>query len=189
MNDVTPCPPHLDAAVEESATDFLALYRTHFPFVWRSVRQLGVDASAVDDVVQEVFLVVHKRLATFEGRSSIRTWLFGIVRRVVADRRKSMRRKPSTPMEPSSLDRVVPPVSPFTELESFELVCVLLDTLDETKREVFVLAELEGMTLAEIAQATSTNPNTVAARLRAARAAFECALLEHETRDHEGGLR
>jgi RNA polymerase sigma-70 factor (ECF subfamily) len=167
-------------AVEREDAAVLEIYRTHFAFVWRTVRQLGVEASAMDDTVQDVFLVVHRKHADFEGRSSVRTWLYGIARRVVADRRKATRRKPSTPTDPSTLDRLAREDAWLRNLEAFDLVCVLLDRLDDAKREVFVLAELEGMTLGEIAEATSTNLNTVAARLRAARSAFECALVEHE---------
>lgn len=148
--------------------------------VWRTARQLGVAPEAVDDVVQEIFVVVHRRYGDFEGRSSVRTWLFAITRRIVADHRKSKRRKHATPTEPTTFDTFASHERPIERLEAFDLVCVLLDTLDETKREVFVLAELEGMTLAEIAEATSTNPNTVAARLRAARAAFGQALTDYE---------
>jgi RNA polymerase sigma-70 factor (ECF subfamily) len=100
---------------------------------------------------------------------------------VVADYRKTQRRRPATPTEPASLDSVSGDARAIDRLEASDLVSRLLDTLDDTKREVFVLAELEGMTMAEIAEATSTNPNTVSARLRAARAAFECALVEHES--------
>lgn len=199
MNDVSPRIAPLTGAEPLGATPsaaavstFLALYRAHFPFAWRSVRQLGVRTEWVDDVVQETFLVVHRRFADFEGRSSIRTWLFGIVRRVVADHRKSRRRKPAVPTEPAALEGAARSAHPSARLEAFDLVCVLLDTLDETKREVFVLAELEGMTMAEIAEATSSNPNTVAARLRAARATFERALADHERREqhlHEEGPR
>lgn len=195
MNDVRPIPrmfaPFEEAPAVPSKRDaapadapperFLALYREHFPFVWRTVGQLGVDPAAVADAVQDVFLVVHRRFADFEGRSSVKTWLFGIARRVVADHRKARRRKPATLTEPASLDAFVrDDGGPIRQLEASDLVRALLDCLDDVKREVFVLAELEGMTIAEVAEATSANPNTVSARLRAARAAFERALVEHE---------
>ena len=176
-------PARVEPAAREPMAAFLALYREQFPFVWRTVRQMGIEPAAVDDTVQEIFVVVHRKHAEFEGRSSIRTWLYGIARRIVADHRKSNRRKPSTSTDPSLLDGLEREDPAARRLEAFDLVCVLLDTLDEAKREVFVLAELEGMTMAEIAEATSTNANTVSARLRAARAAFECALTEHENGD------
>ena len=67
---------------------FKEVYDEHFRFVWRSLRRLGVRESDVPDAVQDVFLVVHRRLAEFEGRSKVTTWLFGICFRVARDRRK-----------------------------------------------------------------------------------------------------
>jgi RNA polymerase sigma-70 factor (ECF subfamily) len=185
LGALVPLGPALAREVEGdgAVVSFLAVYREHFAFVWRSVAQLGVEPSAIADAVQDVFVVVHRRQADFEGRSSVKTWLFGITRRVVADHRKSRRRKPATPTEPMLLDACAQDDGAMSKLEAADLVGALLDTLDDVKREVFVLAELEGMTMAEIAEATSTNANTVAARLRAARAAFERALVEHEKGD------
>ena len=79
-------PPALPspARVETTApVTFLDLYEAHLSFVWNGVRRLGVPESAIEDVVQEVFLVVHRKLGEFEGRSSMRTWLFGIALLVV----------------------------------------------------------------------------------------------------------
>jgi RNA polymerase sigma-70 factor, ECF subfamily len=170
------------ATAEPLPISFEALYHEQFAFVWRSTRRLGVSPSALDDVVQEIFLVVHKKLASFEGRSSLKTWLFGIVRRVVADHRRSKRRKPTSPMPADDFESVRDPnaSAPHRSFEVVDLVDCLLESLDEDKREVFILAELEQMTLAEIAVATNTNPNTVASRLRAARRYFEEAFERHE---------
>lgn len=162
---------------------FDALYREHFRFVWRTVRRLGLDGSAVDDVVQEVFLVVHRRLGDFEGRSSAKTWLYGIVRRVVADHRRTLRRKPalaavaapSQDLDAMACEEQGPEAS-AEQAERVRLLHRLLAELDDDKREVFVLAELEGLTMAEIAEALDVNPNTIASRLRAARRDFEAAL-------------
>lgn len=159
------------------------MYREHFRFVWRNVRRLGIDGAQVDDVVQEVFVVVHRRLADFEGRSTPKTWLYGIVRRVVADHRRSLRRKPlGNAPEDDGVDAASPPEEgPEASAEQAERVRLLhrlLSLLDDAKREVFILAELEGLTLAEIAEALGVNANTVASRLRAARREFEAALDE-----------
>src|SRR5262245_51753387 len=86
------------SAVGHRALTLAEVYETQFDFVWRSARRLGVASLHVDDVVQEVFLVVFRRLAEFEGRSSLKTWLFGITRRVVRDHRRSARRKPAEPL-------------------------------------------------------------------------------------------
>ena len=151
--------------------------------MWRTVRRLGLQGAAIDDVVQEVFVVVHRRLDTFEERASAKTWLYGIVRRVVADHRRTLRRKPDrgagAPQGPE-LDTVASegqgPEASAEQSERVRLLHRLLGELDEDKREVFVLSELEGLTLAEIAQALDANPNTIASRLRAARRQFEAAL-------------
>jgi RNA polymerase sigma-70 factor (ECF subfamily) len=163
--------------------DFETVYREHFRFVWRTVRRLGIEGALVDDVVQEVFVVVHRRLGDFEGRSAAKTWLYGIVRRVVADHRRTMRRKPlGTAADGEGLDGAsAPEAGPEASAEQAERVRLLhqlLSQLDEAKREVFILAELEGLTLAEIAEALGVNANTVASRLRAARREFEAALEE-----------
>ncbi len=67
--------------------DFGAVYEEYFDFVWRTLRRYGVPEAAMDDAIQDAFLVVHSRLPTFEGRSSLRTWIFGIARRVARDHR------------------------------------------------------------------------------------------------------
>jgi RNA polymerase sigma-70 factor (ECF subfamily) len=138
-----------------------------------------------DDLVQEVFLVVHRRLGDFEGRSSSKTWLYGIIRRVVADRRRALRRKPEDPAK-LEVDAVRSPVlGPEASAEQAERVRLLhrlLAELDDEKREAFILAELEGLTMAEIAEALDANQNTVASRVRAARREFEAAL-ERATQD------
>src|SRR5580658_8971322 len=83
-------PPAADA---EQPPSFARLYEEHFSFVWRSARRLGAPEAIVDDVVQEVFVIVHRRLSAFEGHSSMRTWLFGIILNVVRAHRRSLRTK------------------------------------------------------------------------------------------------
>jgi RNA polymerase sigma-70 factor (ECF subfamily) len=164
---------------------FVEVYEAQFDFVWRSARRLGVSALHLDDVVQEVFLVVHRRLAEFEARSSLKTWLFAITRRVVSDYRRSARRKPSEPIgnyEPEASASCLADAQ-LARDEDARLLYALLDELDEDKREVFVLAELEQMSGPEIADALAENLNTVYARLRAARAAFEAAVARHHARN------
>lgn len=182
------------AVLGEEAADvpsFEELYRAEFAFVWRSLVRLGVDRNAMDDLVQEVFLVVHRKLDAFERRSSLRTWLYAILRRVAADHRRTRRRKPSSATSPDDFDqmRARDTGAAEAQMEAANLVDVLLEELDDDKREVLVLAELEDMTMAEISAATGVNPNTVSARLRAARKAFSEALARHEQRDAERRMR
>lgn len=182
-------PPAATPSAEALAFD--AVYDSWFAFVWRSVRRLGVPDSQVDDAVQEVFLVVHRRLDTFEGRSSLRSWLYGIVANVVRDHRRTARRKdprvrgggegPEVEALPDARRR-----GPDESVERADAVRVLhelLETLEFAKREAFVLVELEQMSIPEVAEATGTNVNTVYSRLRAARKAFNDAAARYRTRE------
>ncbi len=160
--------------------EFIDVYDTYVDFVYRSVRRLGVDGPSVDDVVQEIFLVVHRRLGEFEGRSSVKTWVFGIALRVVRDHRRTIRRKrlgADARADGAELDRLpadgVAPFDALARAEAAKLLEGLLESLDDEKREVFVLAELEGMSVPEISEITGVNGNTIHSRLRAARRTFE----------------
>jgi len=182
-------PGHETAEAAATGLDLADVYEGHFDFVWRSARRLGVQAPQLEDVVQEVFIVAHRRLPAFEGRASLKTWLFGITRRVVRDHFRSARRKPlellgeREPVDPHAADAEAQLVA----LEGVRLLHALLAQLDQDKREVFVLAELEQMSAPEIAQALEQNLNTVYARLRAARQAFDQALGRHLLRQRRTG--
>ena len=167
------------------ARGFEGVYRAEFSFVWRSAKRLGLRDAALDDAVQEVFVVVHRRLGEFEGRSSLRTWLFGITLRVVRDHRRSARRRdPGPPVDPDSLRATGGgPAESAEKAESVRLLHALLDELDDERREVFVMVELEQMPMPEIAEALGINLNTAYARLRIARQEFEQALARHRARD------
>ncbi len=180
-------------AVEQAATptasampDFLTVYEQHLAFVWRSVKRLGIPEEIVDDVVQDVFVVVFRRFHTFRGMSSMRTWLFGILRRIVRDRRRSYRRVHAVeaPWDDNLHDRS--PASQHDRAEQQQaarIVRRLLAELDDDKREVFILAELEQMTAPEIAEATGAKLNTVYSRLRASRLQFEEMLRKLQSSD------
>ena len=167
------------------ALGFEGVYRAEFSFVWRSAKRLGLRDAALDDAVQEVFVVVHRRLGDFEGRSSLRTWLFGITLRVVRDHRRSVRRRdPGPPVDPDSLGATGGgPAESAEKAESVRLLHALLDELEDERREVFVMVELEQMPMPEIAEALGINVNTAYARLRVARQEFEQALARHRARD------
>lgn len=164
---------------------FEDVYRAELGFVWRSAKRLGLRDAGLDDAVQEVFVVVHRRLAEFEGRSSLRTWLFGITLRVVRDHRRSARRRdPGPPVDPDTLRaNGGGPAESAEKAEAVRLLHALLDELDDERREVFVMAELEQMPMPEIAEALGINVNTAYARLRTARHEFEQALARHRARD------
>jgi RNA polymerase sigma-70 factor (ECF subfamily) len=173
----------------EQRPTFAQLYESQFSFAWRSARRLGIPAQSMDDVVQEVFVVVYRTLAKFEGRSSIKTWLFGIVLNVVRAHRRQDRTNHPQARAPAStdperlVDTAAGPHELATKAEAARLVEALLDTLDDDKREVFVLAELELMSAPEIARAIGIPMNTVYSRLRLARQEFAAAAARHRARD------
>jgi len=181
-----------DGSANEVAT-FSRLYDEHVDFLWRSARRLGVDQDSADDVVQQVFMVVHRRLAEFEGRASLKSWLFAVLLRVVQDHRRSLRRKiPHLAGEPTDPDvlaasaRASDPYEALSRAEASRLINQLLESLDEERRVVFVMAEVEQMTPAEIAEALEVDAKVVYARLRAARADFEQAAARLRKRVERG---
>jgi len=161
----------------QPAPDFDTLYAELFPFVWRCLRALGVPDPHVDDACQDVFLVVHRRLPEFSGRSSVRTWLYGIVRNVASNQRRSIKRKGHG----APLDDELPSAGPgpheeAEDAEAAAFVRTFLDELEPKRREVFLLALLEGMSIPEVATALSIPLNTAYTRLRLVRADFQKAL-------------
>lgn len=146
------------------------LYAEHFAFVWRSARRLGVPLVAVDDAVQDVFLVAHRKLAEFEGRSSLRTWLFGITRKVARDHRP---RRGAETLQHDDVDALPAsdgsPLMSVERAQSAQLLQKLLDQLEDERREAFILIDLEGLSVPEAAEALGVNLNTLYSRVRAAR--------------------
>ena len=177
--------PEVDSPAELHES-FAKLYEAHFDFVWRSVRGLGVTDRDLDDAVQEVFIVVHRQLPHFEGRSSLRSWLFGIARRVASDHRRRARRKDRG--EELRDDRAIPAaqLDAIASQEARRTLHEILNGIDEDKREVFVLVELEHMTMPEVAEVLGINLNTAYSRLRAARIAFNDAVALRKSRALRG---
>jgi RNA polymerase sigma-70 factor (ECF subfamily) len=161
-------------APPDERTRLSAIYSEHFEFVWRSLRRLGAPEHALEDATQDVFLVAARRLDEFEGRSSIRTWLFGIAMRVVRTQRRTAWRHQR---KVDALAAAVPeePGDPIERRDAQRLLLALLGELDDDKRAVYVLAELEGMTVVEIAEGLGANVNTIYTRLRAARQQLHAA--------------
>ena len=172
---------------------FDSVYQSYAPFVWRNALRLGVPTSAAEDVMQEVFLVVHRRLPEFEERTSVRAWLSAILIRVVRAHRRTQRRKrlsfaPAVPLEPDRLTDAKTP-SPLDWAERDEAVRELygvLSRMNEERREVLILSEIEELSAPEIADALSVNVNTVYWRLRAARKEFERIVLRRRASEGTG---
>ena len=165
---------------------FREVYDEHFRFVWRSLRRLGVPERDVDDATQDVFLVVARSLASFEGRSKLTTWLFGICLRVAKDRRGSAYERRRADAPHGLAEQPDERADAATELERRRRMATLERLLDELpleQRAVFTLFELEGMPGDDIAEALGIPPGTVSSRLRLAREAFRRAVARLEARD------
>jgi RNA polymerase sigma-70 factor, ECF subfamily len=166
-------------AARSVARGFDDLYGRYFDFVWRSLRRLGVPPALVEDAAQDSFVVVHRRIADLRPDASEKAWLFGIAMRVARDYRRTQRRKGATSFDADTVTSGE--VSPFERTAKAEATRTLerfLALVDEEKRAVFVMAELEGMTAPEISEATGVNLNTVYSRLRNARERFVAFLNE-----------
>lgn len=165
------------------APSFRAVYSEFFAAMWRTLRRLGVEPAQVDDAVQDVFIVVHRRLPQFDGRS-LRGWLYAIAVRVASDHRRGASARRAVPLPEDALVDPQPDPAHACELgESVRLLHQLLAELDEAKRTVFVLGELEELSVPEIAAVLGENLNTVSSRLRAARARFDEAYRRSLARD------
>jgi RNA polymerase sigma-70 factor (ECF subfamily) len=167
---------------------FEPVFEEFAPYVLRVLPRLGVCARDVDDVAQEVFLAIHRGLPGFEGRSSLKTWVYGICIR--AGRNHNRRAYKQREQLGAAADSVTDASqTPALDLESRRALIALdaaLAQLPEAQRSVFVLHQIEALSVLEIAQVLDCSKFTIYARLYAARRAVLAALSEpgKEPRDH-----
>jgi len=174
----------------EPRPTFAEIYESSFSFVLRTTVRLGTPPASVDDLVQEIFMIAYRRQNEFEGRSSLKTWLYGIVFNVVRAHRRDLRaRHPQAlegdaPADPDLLADGGPgPDERAARREAGLFLERFLDDLDDDRRAVFVLAEVEQLSAPEIAAVVDAPLNTVYSRLRLARAEFSKAVSRHRARD------
>lgn len=157
---------------------FNDFYTSHAQFVARSLRRLGIREELLDDALQEVFLIVYRKLPELDAQQHAKTWVFRITMNVAANLRRQTQRwhkklgggSAALPEGATGADETLARV---IHDEKRALLYKVLDSLDEDKRLVFVLHELEQLGVPEVAEALGLNLNTAYSRLRAARAAFE----------------
>src|SRR5450432_2967478 len=172
--------------------EFRTVYETYFPFVWRYAANRRVPPMAIDDVVQEVFVVVHHRLSSFEGRSSLKTWLAGIAHNVVRGYVRKPGNRPESDYLAEEVQLLAPGWNPAEALErkaAIQLLHELLDKMSDVQREVFILNEIEQLSSVEVAEVLGVNESTVRTRLLAARKVFNAgaarARASQKWGDHE----
>jgi RNA polymerase sigma-70 factor (ECF subfamily) len=169
--DERPAPSTLST---ESATRFRGLVDGHFNFIWRYLRGLGVPEANVDDAAQQVFLVAAQKIDSVVVGSE-RSFLVGTALGVAANARRAYARRQEVP-DGALVARMDEAPSPEERTEAKQGLAVLdqfLHSLPEELRVVFILFELEGLTMSAIAETLSLPPGTVASRLRRAREDFQ----------------
>jgi RNA polymerase sigma-70 factor (ECF subfamily) len=160
------------AGAEDDVSDLRAIYRQHARFVWLSLQRLGVYPADLDDVAQDVFIIVHRRLDTFDRRAQVTTWLFGICMRVAANyrrRRRWTRELLSGWTEDERPALLLAADDVLVRREERESAERALDRLDVAKRAIFVMFEIESLSCLEIAELMSVPVGTVYSRLHGAR--------------------
>jgi RNA polymerase sigma-70 factor (ECF subfamily) len=164
-------------AADAAAGDPLAaasLVRATQSDVWRLCAALG-DRESADDLTQETYLRAFGSLHRFEGRSSLRTWLLAVARRVCADAVRARRRRPSlVRMDPADGE----PVTAADPVGEHAAVGDLLTRLDADRREAFVLTQVVGLSYAEAAEVAGCPVGTIRSRVARARADLVAALDE-----------
>ncbi len=177
---------HLDLVAVSAALDddaFAELYADHHDGVRRTLSCLGVPEGALDDAVQEVFVVVHRRLGDPQRFTTLKGWIYGVARRIAwRHHRTAGRGQRRLALVEADVPTSLPPDELLAQREASEFIHAFLAGLDESQREVFVLAEIENVPIPEIATIVGAKLNTVYSRLRLVRARFEGAVVRRQTR-------
>jgi RNA polymerase sigma-70 factor (ECF subfamily) len=156
-----------------------AIYRAHAPVVSRWIRLLDPAADA-EDLLHEVFIVVGRRLGSFRGDSSLTTWLYAVVLRVVASERRKRKLRRFL-FGRFAGDLVEERASPATPEESTRrarasaMLYSLLDELGERDRSMLILFELDGLSGKELAEVLGISEQSLWTALHRARARLRAA--------------
>jgi RNA polymerase sigma-70 factor, ECF subfamily len=183
-------PPDFDDA--QVPADFRRNFEVHAPYVMRILSRLGVPGADRDDLFQEVFFIVYRKLNEYDGRASFRAWLYGICVRTVSGYLRSARVRRQESQEYGDVDQreTQVDISPEHSAErrrAYAELEVLLGRLGDEKRTVFVLYELEDLPMTEVAQVVGCPLQTAYSRLHAARKALRILVLRQ--RLGESGIR
>jgi RNA polymerase sigma-70 factor (ECF subfamily) len=172
-------PPLISAAVpgadaeRSAAAGTRHLFEAHGAFVLRLVQRLGVGPSDAEDVTQEVFMIVHRRLDDLNDAAEARSWLYGIARRVVANHLRKVQRRSERLMSDGPVCQDRDAADQVDSARGRARLQQALQRLDLDKRTVFVLFELEGLEMQQVAQVVGCPLNTAYSRLYAARVLVE----------------
>ena len=182
-----PPPDHLDEHRDDQGVpphgppDFRAVYEAHFDYVFHSLRRLGVHGADLEDLAHDVFVAFYRGLDVFEAGRPLKPWLFGIAFRVASDHRRRARHRFEVQASASEARRELADAQPLADeqvanRQDRALVMDALATLDLDRRAVFVMHDLDGHAIPEIARVLSVPLNTCYSRLRLAREQFATAV-------------
>jgi RNA polymerase sigma-70 factor (ECF subfamily) len=166
------------SAAEPASLTATDMFREHGRYAFRLQRRLGVQEADIDDVLQEVFVVVHRKLPEFDATRSGRAWLYGICVRLAASYRRTRRTRRELAVEQQSepIDDAATPLEIVEERKKRELLDNMLAELPDPKREVFVLHVIEDLPMHEVAEALGCPLHTAYTRFYAAKKLFEAAV-------------
>jgi RNA polymerase sigma-70 factor (ECF subfamily) len=165
------------ASKEDGVASFEAIFEAELSYVWTSLRRLGVHDRDREDVAHEVFLQAYKSFAQYDAARPIRPWLFAFAFRFASDYRRLARHKTHLYGDEEPLHATAPdPEELLARRQREELVARALDALDIERRAVFILHELDELSMPEVAEALAIPLNTGYSRLRTAREGFTAAL-------------
>jgi RNA polymerase sigma-70 factor (ECF subfamily) len=151
------------------------------------MRRLGVMEQDISDLLQDVYLIVHRKLDGFEQRSSAKTWVYRIALRTARDHfKKAHRRHEQSPEDTGTFRAEATQESRLHLHERCELLDSLLANINSKKREVFVLSEIEELSMQDVAVAVNIPIKTAYARLYAAKKEIKAAL-QRENRKNGAG--
>lgn len=161
-----------------STLDVSAIHAAHADFVWSVLQRFGVRDADLEDALQEVFIVVHRRLDSYDGTSKVSTWLYGIAMRVAAAfrRRAHVRRERAVDEVPERDDPGLSPEELASRTEARRTLDEILDAMDLDRRAVFVMFEVEELSCEEIGAMVGVPVGTVYSRLHKARKEFAAAV-------------
>jgi RNA polymerase sigma-70 factor, ECF subfamily len=176
--------PSLDEPSMPSRPSFQDVFRAHSQYVWVTLRRLGARPAELEDLTHDVFVQVLRHLDEYDPERPMRPWLFAFAFRVAAEDRRRVRRRPEVAADLGEAPDSKPgPVEELLQQERRELARAALDEVELNRRAVFILHELDGFAIPEVASSLEIPLATAYSRLRLAREDF--ALITRRLRSRQ----
>lgn len=158
------------APLPPGAFDFRSIFDAHVSYVAATLGRLGIEARDREDLVSEVFVRVHRALPSYDRARPMKPWLFAFAARVASEHRRLARHRREVFADVEVTSSALGPDQALEQSQARQLLERALAELEEDKREVFVLHDLDDTPVPEVARALGIPEGTAYTRLRAARA-------------------